>query len=40
MNGAAFDPPASFGGCKPSGKGREAGAFGLAEFLEVKSVQR
>jgi betaine-aldehyde dehydrogenase len=40
INGGAFNPDAPFGGCKQSGIGREAGRFGLKEFLEVKSLQR
>ncbi|MYZ37696.1 MULTISPECIES: aldehyde dehydrogenase family protein, partial [unclassified Streptomyces] len=40
VNGAQFNPLAPFGGYKQSGNGREMGAFGLAEFLEVKSIQR
>jgi aldehyde dehydrogenase (NAD+) len=31
-------PDAPFGGYKHSGIGREAGKYGLEEFLEVKSV--
>ncbi len=34
-----FNPLAPFGGYKQSGNGREFGAFGLEEFLEVKSLQ-
>jgi acyl-CoA reductase-like NAD-dependent aldehyde dehydrogenase len=40
INGGAFNPDAPFGGYKQSGIGREAGRFGLDEFLEVKSLQR
>ena len=40
VNGGGFNPMAPFGGYKQSGIGREAGKFGLEEFLEVKSVQR
>jgi acyl-CoA reductase-like NAD-dependent aldehyde dehydrogenase len=39
INGARFNPLAPFGGYKQSGNGRELGTFGLAEFLETKSVQ-
>jgi acyl-CoA reductase-like NAD-dependent aldehyde dehydrogenase len=38
INGASLDTCASFGGYKQSGLGREWGAFGFDEFLEVKSV--
>lgn len=38
INGAGLDTRASFGGYKQSGLGREWGAFGFEEFLEVKSV--
>ena len=37
---ADFNPLAPFGGYKQSGIGRERGAFGFEEFLEVKSIQR
>ena len=40
INGAAFNPLAPFGGFKQSGFGRELGRHGLAEFLEVKAIQR
>jgi len=38
INGAGLDSHAPFGGYKESGNGREWGAYGLEEFLEVKSV--
>lgn len=38
VNGKSFGPGAPFGGMKQSGHGREGGAFGLAEFLEVKAI--
>ena len=40
VNGGAFNPAAPFGGYKQSGVGREAGTFGLEEFLETKAIQR
>jgi acyl-CoA reductase-like NAD-dependent aldehyde dehydrogenase len=39
VNGGSFNPQAPFGGFKQSGRGREAGKFGLEEFLEVKAMQ-
>ena len=39
INGGAFNMNAPFGGFKQSGHGREAGVFGLEEFLEYKSLQ-
>ncbi|MDP9442359.1 MAG: aldehyde dehydrogenase family protein [Actinomycetota bacterium] len=39
VNGGSFNPLAPFGGYKQSGSGREAGKYGLEEFLEVKSMQ-
>lgn len=39
INGARFNPLAPFGGYKQSGVGREAGRFGLEEFLQTKSIQ-
>jgi aldehyde dehydrogenase (NAD+) len=38
INGASLDAMSPFGGYKHSGNGREWGAHGLEEFLEVKSV--
>lgn len=39
VNGARFNPLAPFGGYKQSGVGREAGIFGLEEFLQLKAIQ-
>ena len=39
VNGGAFNMAAPFGGFKQSGLGREAGVYGLEEFLELKSLQ-
>ena len=38
INGAHLDSSAPFGGYKQSGNGREWGAHGMDEFLEVKSI--
>lgn len=38
FNGAAFDRSLPFGGYKQSGNGREFGAFGFEEYLEVKAL--
>ena len=38
VNAGTPDPNVAFGGYKQSGNGREYGKFGLAEFMEVKSV--
>jgi acyl-CoA reductase-like NAD-dependent aldehyde dehydrogenase len=40
VNGGTFNTLAPFGGYKQSGIGRERGAHGFEEFLEVKAVQR
>ena len=39
INGGQFNPAAPFGGYKQSGVGREYGAIGFEEFLEIKSMQ-
>ncbi|HEX2686422.1 MAG TPA: aldehyde dehydrogenase family protein [Kofleriaceae bacterium] len=39
INGGPFNLNAPFGGFKQSGHGREAGTYGLEEFLEYKSLQ-
>lgn len=38
INGAGHDFAAPFGGYKQSGNGREAGVFGLHDFLELKVI--
>ncbi len=38
LNGGPGNPMAPFGGYKQSGNGREWGAYGLEEYLELKSV--
>ena len=38
LNGAARDPFAPFGGYQQSGSGREWGAEGFKEFVEIKTV--
>jgi len=38
LNGAPTDIQAPFGGYKQSGNGREWGAYGIEDFLEVKAV--
>ena len=38
LNGATVDPAAPFGGYKQSGVGREWGACGFDEFLEIKAI--
>ena len=40
VNGGSYNPLAPFGGFKQSGIGREAGVYGLEEFLQTKSLQR
>jgi betaine-aldehyde dehydrogenase len=39
VNGGAFNMNAPFGGFKQSGHGREAGVYGLEEYLEFKALQ-
>jgi aldehyde dehydrogenase (NAD+) len=38
LNGAGVDLNAPFGGYKKSGKGREWGAYGLRDLLEIKAI--
>lgn len=38
INGESFADGSPFGGFKQSGSGREGGAWGLEEYLEVKSI--
>jgi acyl-CoA reductase-like NAD-dependent aldehyde dehydrogenase len=38
--GMYYGPDAPFGGYKQSGIGREMGAAGLAEYLEMKTLAR
>lgn len=38
LNNPAWDAQAPFGGYKRSGNGREYGAFGFEEYLEVKAI--
>ncbi|KAF1048693.1 aldehyde dehydrogenase family protein [Xylophilus sp.] len=38
VNGGAFNPRAPFGGYRQSGNGREAGVYGLGEYLEYKAL--
>ena len=39
VNGGSYNALAPFGGFKQSGIGREAGKYGLEEFLQTKSLQ-
>lgn len=39
VNGGAFDVMAPFGGYQQSGNGRELGPHGLAEYVELESLQ-
>ncbi|WP_426574124.1 aldehyde dehydrogenase family protein [Aquihabitans sp. McL0605] len=38
VNGGGYNPLAPFGGYKQSGNGREAGKYGLEEFLQAKAM--
>ena len=40
VNGGKYNPLAPFGGYKHSGVGRELGAYGLEEYLQIKSIAR
>jgi aldehyde dehydrogenase (NAD+) len=40
VNGGAFNPLAPFGGYRQSGLGRELGPHGIAEFQQLKAIQR
>jgi len=40
VNGGRFNPRAPFGGYRMSGIGREFGAYGFEEYLQVKAIQR
>ena len=38
LNGAGVNPGAPFGGYKQSGNGREWGAHGFTDYLEIKAI--